>query len=244
MDWISSTQCFISSNCSPLVLLHFPFGVFGQGALGLVKEHVRCKKYQAAIKVLYSINWNTSASIAYAALTTILDSLFVQPLNYNRETYIENCLAAFYNPARPLSDLIVLEFRDHILRYARRFFHHLLRHRRLQKSFLLAIDIGAQDLFLDVHHMALHYKGNYTIRLIDFPISGNRQSRGTLPINGQSLFIKSLVWLQKRLVELTNASKLTNMMKNLTKNLITINQEPYRDLCVMYKVEIPEIIIE
>merc|ERR1712062_609201 len=23
---------------------------------------------------------------------------------------------------------------------------------------LLAIDIGAQDLFLDVHHMALHYK--------------------------------------------------------------------------------------
>lgn len=163
MDWISSTQCFISSNCSPLVLLHFPFGVFGQGALGLVKEHVRCKKYQAAIKVLYSINWNTSASIAYAALTTILDSLFVQPLNYNRETYIENCLAAFYNPARPLSDLIVLEFRDHILRYARRFFHHLLRHRRLQKSFLLAIDIGAQDLFLDVHHMALHYKGNFIV---------------------------------------------------------------------------------
>ena len=52
----------------------------------------------------------------------------------------------------------MLEFRDHILRYARRFFHHLLRHRRLQKSFLLAIDIGAQDLFLDVHHMALHYK--------------------------------------------------------------------------------------
>lgn len=51
-----------------------------------------------------------------------------------------------------------MEFRDHILRYARRFFHHLLRHRRLQKSFLLAIDIGAQDLFLDVHHMALHYK--------------------------------------------------------------------------------------
>ena len=188
MDWISSTQCFISSNCSPLVLLHFPFGVFGQGALGLVKEHVRCKKYQAAIKVLYSINWNTSASIAYAALTTILDSLFVQPLNYNRETYIENCLAAFYNPARPLSDLIVLEFRDHILRYARRFFHHLLRHRRLQKSFLLAIDIGAQDLFLDVHHMALHYKGNFIIRPIDFPISGNRQSRGILPINGQFFF--------------------------------------------------------
>ena len=71
---------------------------------------------------------------------------------------VKNKLLTKSDDFRPLNDLIVLEFRDHILRYARRFFHHLLRHRRLQKSFLLAIDIGAQDLFLDVHHMALHYK--------------------------------------------------------------------------------------
>ena len=209
MDWISSTQCFVSSNCSPLVLLHFPFGVFGQGALGLVKEHVRCKKYQAAIKVLYSINWNTSASIAYAALTTILDSLFVQPLNYNRETYIENCLAAFYNPARPLSDLIVLEFRDHILRYARRFFHHLLRHRRLQKSFLLAIDIGAQDLFLDVHHMALHYKGNFSVsetRLIFGRMTAWYHELASCQStdNLEKYNFKNLVSPQRLPVELTN----------------------------------------
>jgi hypothetical protein len=86
------------------------------------------------------------------------DALLVQPLNYNRETQLEGALAAFYAPTRTLSDLVVMEYRDHVLRYARRFFHHLLRHRRLQKAFLLANDIGAQDLFLDVHHMALHFK--------------------------------------------------------------------------------------
>ena len=100
LEWLSPTQCVIAAKSSPLVLLNFPFGVFAQGALGLVKEHVRLKRYQAAIKVLYSINWNTQASVAYAALTTILDALLVLPLNYNRETYIENCLAAFYNPTR------------------------------------------------------------------------------------------------------------------------------------------------
>ena len=100
--------------------------------------------------------------MAYSALTTIIDSLIVQPLNYNRETQLEGALAAFYAPTRTLSDLVVIEYRDHVLRYARRFFHHLLGHRRLQKAFLLANDIGAHDLFLDVHHMALHFK----VRLI------------------------------------------------------------------------------
>ena len=37
IEWITPTQCLISAKNSPLVLLHFPFGVFAQGALGLVK---------------------------------------------------------------------------------------------------------------------------------------------------------------------------------------------------------------
>ena len=156
--WISPYQVFLLVKNQPIVLLHFPFGVFGQGALALVKEHVRRERYQEAIRVLYTINWNISPAMAYSALTTIIDALIVQPLNYNRETQLEGALAAFYAPTRTLSDLVVIEYRDHVLRYARRFFHHLLRHRRLQKAFLLANDIGAQDLFLDVHHMALHFK--------------------------------------------------------------------------------------
>ena len=53
--WVSPHQVFLITQNTPLVVLHFPFGVFGQGALALVKEHVRKHKYQEAIKVLYRI---------------------------------------------------------------------------------------------------------------------------------------------------------------------------------------------
>ncbi|XP_063774531.1 WD repeat-containing and planar cell polarity effector protein fritz homolog isoform X11 [Pseudophryne corroboree] len=68
---------------------------------------------------------------------------------------LEACLGTFYSPARPLLDVIILEYRDPISRYARRFFHHLLRHQRFEKAFLLAVDIGARDLFMDIHYLAL-----------------------------------------------------------------------------------------
>jgi len=41
-----------------------------------------------------------------------------------------------------------------IVRLARRFFHHLLRYERFEKAFLLAADIGARDLFMDIHYVA------------------------------------------------------------------------------------------
>ncbi|XP_075059993.1 WD repeat-containing and planar cell polarity effector protein fritz homolog isoform X3 [Mixophyes fleayi] len=68
---------------------------------------------------------------------------------------LEACLGTFYSPTRPLLDIIILEYRDPISRYARRFFHHLLRHQRFEKAFLLAVDIGARDLFMDIHYLAL-----------------------------------------------------------------------------------------
>ncbi|XP_053236298.1 WD repeat-containing and planar cell polarity effector protein fritz homolog isoform X3 [Podarcis raffonei] len=68
---------------------------------------------------------------------------------------LEASLGTFYAPTRPLSETTVLEYRDQVSRYARRFFHHLLRHQRFEKAFLLAVDIGARDLFMDIHYFAL-----------------------------------------------------------------------------------------
>ncbi|XP_058038488.1 WD repeat-containing and planar cell polarity effector protein fritz homolog isoform X6 [Ahaetulla prasina] len=68
---------------------------------------------------------------------------------------LEATLGTFYAPTRPLSETTVLGYRDQISRYARRFFHHLLRHQRFEKAFLLAVDIGARDLFMDIHYFAL-----------------------------------------------------------------------------------------
>ena len=49
--------------------------------------------------------------------------------------------------------------------YARRFFHHLLRYRRFEKAFLLAKDIGASDLFLDIYFEAKGLGDNQLARL-------------------------------------------------------------------------------
>jgi len=45
----------------------------------------------------------------------------------NSTAQLEASLGTFYAPTRPLLDTTVLEYRDPISRYARRFFHHLLR---------------------------------------------------------------------------------------------------------------------
>ncbi|XP_021780569.1 WD repeat-containing and planar cell polarity effector protein fritz homolog isoform X5 [Papio anubis] len=68
---------------------------------------------------------------------------------------LETSLGTFYAPTRPLLDTTILKYRDQISKYARRFFHHLLRYQRFEKAFLLAVDIGARDLFMDIHYLAL-----------------------------------------------------------------------------------------
>merc|ERR1712002_1081554 len=45
---------------------------------------------------------------------------------------------------------------------ARKFFHHLLRSMKFEKAFLLAVDIGARDLFMDIHYVAID-KGEYSL---------------------------------------------------------------------------------
>lgn len=61
---------------------------------------------------------------------------------------LEAALATFYAPKPPVSEVTIVEYRDPISRLARRFFHHLLRYARFDKAFLLAVDIGARDLFM------------------------------------------------------------------------------------------------
>lgn len=43
------------------------------------------------------------------------------------EAQLEAALGVFYAPPTPLSDAVILEYREPISKYARRFFHHLLR---------------------------------------------------------------------------------------------------------------------
>ncbi|XP_010086195.1 PREDICTED: WD repeat-containing and planar cell polarity effector protein fritz homolog [Pterocles gutturalis] len=142
----------------PLGALHFKLGVITRGQLGLVEiihQYIRYDEIHEAINVLNTMNWNTMGCQCYICLTAIVNHLLKQKLTPDREAQLEASLGTFYAPTRPLLDTTVLEYRDPISRYARRFFHHLLRYQRFEKAFLLAVDIGARDLFMDIHYLAL-----------------------------------------------------------------------------------------
>ncbi|XP_062427221.1 WD repeat-containing and planar cell polarity effector protein fritz homolog [Rhea pennata] len=142
----------------PLGVLRFKLGVITRGQLGLVEiihQYIRYNEIHEAISVLNTMNWNTMGQQCYISLTAIVNHLLKQKLTPEREAQLEASLGTFYAPTRPLLDSTVLEYRDPISRYARRFFHHLLRYQRFEKAFLLAVDIGARDLFMDIHYVAL-----------------------------------------------------------------------------------------
>ncbi|XP_074845491.1 WD repeat-containing and planar cell polarity effector protein fritz homolog [Carettochelys insculpta] len=142
----------------PLGVLHFKLGVFTRGQLGpveIIHQYVRYDEIHEAISVLRSMNWDTMGHQCYICLSAIVNHLFRQKLTPEREAQLEASLGTFYAPTRPLLDTTVLEYRDPISRYARRFFHHLLRYQRFEKAFLLAVDIGARDLFMDIHYLAV-----------------------------------------------------------------------------------------
>ncbi|NWW31197.1 FRITZ protein, partial [Panurus biarmicus] len=142
----------------PLGVLHFKLGVLTRGQLGLVEiiqQHICYDEVQEAVNVLSTMNWNRMGQQCFICLSAICNHLLKQKLTPAREAQLEASLGTFYAPTRPLLDRTVLEYRDPISRYARRFFHHLLRYQRFEKAFLLAVDIGARDLFMDIHYLAL-----------------------------------------------------------------------------------------
>ncbi|XP_035255954.1 WD repeat-containing and planar cell polarity effector protein fritz homolog isoform X1 [Anguilla anguilla] len=141
----------------PIGALRFRLGALTGGQVGpaeLVQERLRCGQAEEAVGLLGAMDWSTMGAECYRALAAIADHLLRQELDEDREAQLEAALGMFYAPSRPLSDMVVLEYRDAISKYARRFFHHLLRYQRFEKAFLLAVDVGARDLFMDIHYVA------------------------------------------------------------------------------------------
>ncbi|XP_058134649.1 WD repeat-containing and planar cell polarity effector protein fritz homolog isoform X2 [Dasypus novemcinctus] len=149
---------FLRFDRGPLGVLLFKLGIFtgGQlGPVGIIFQHIHCDEIYEAINVLSCMNWNSLGHQCFLSMSAIVNHLLRQKLTPEREAQLEASLGTFYAPTRPLLDTTVLEYRDQISKYARRFFHHLLRYQRFEKAFLLAVDIGARDLFMDIHYLAL-----------------------------------------------------------------------------------------
>ncbi|KAG8443941.1 hypothetical protein GDO86_009219, partial [Hymenochirus boettgeri] len=145
-------------DSGPLGILQFKLGRVSRGQLGpveVISQYLRYDEVDEAISLLSCMNWNTMSHLCFMSMTAIVNHLLRQRLTPDKEAQLEASLGSFYSASRPLLDATVLEYRDPISRYARRFFHHLLRYQRFEKAFLLAVDIGARDLFMDIHYFAL-----------------------------------------------------------------------------------------
>ncbi|XP_061600986.1 WD repeat-containing and planar cell polarity effector protein fritz homolog [Cololabis saira] len=144
-------------NGGPLAALRLRLGSLTGGQLGqveLLQQRLRCGQVREALGVLEAMDWSTMGDECYRGLSSVTNHLLKLPLNLEREAQLEASLGVFYAPPAPLSDTVIFEYKEPISRYARRFFHHLLRHERLEKAFLLAVDLECRDLFMDLHYVA------------------------------------------------------------------------------------------
>ncbi|XP_076833657.1 LOW QUALITY PROTEIN: WD repeat-containing and planar cell polarity effector protein fritz homolog [Brachyhypopomus gauderio] len=141
----------------PLAALKLKMGVMNGAQLGageLLQHRLRCGEVGAALGILGNMDWCMMGAECYRGVISVTDHLLRKPLDEETEAQLEAALGMFYSPSRCVTDTVILEYRDPISRYARRFFQHLLRHQRFEKAFLLALDIGARDLFMDLHYVA------------------------------------------------------------------------------------------
>ncbi|KAF3841805.1 hypothetical protein F7725_023756 [Dissostichus mawsoni] len=137
----------------PLAALRFKLGALTGGLVGLgemLQQRLRCGQVREALGVLEAMDWSIMGDECHRGLSSITNHLLRLELNAEREGRSR----VFYAPPAPLSDVVILEFREPISKCARRFFHHLLRHQRFEKAFLLAVDLEDRDLFMDLHYVA------------------------------------------------------------------------------------------
>ncbi|XP_065833879.1 WD repeat-containing and planar cell polarity effector protein fritz homolog isoform X2 [Oscarella lobularis] len=141
----------------PACLLRFVLGLISQGKLGpmeLVTEYIRLRDPAKAVNILKRLNWNTSGKMCFTCFTLIMDFLLKQSLSEETESLCEEALATFLSPSGPILDAVTDQFREGVHNMARRFHHHLLRYQRLEKAYLLAVDLEDRDLFMDLHFLA------------------------------------------------------------------------------------------
>ncbi|XP_060943550.1 WD repeat-containing and planar cell polarity effector protein fritz homolog [Limanda limanda] len=141
----------------PLAVLRFRLGALTGGQMGpgeLLQQRLLCGQVTEALGILESMDWSIMGDQCYRGLSSVTNYLLRLELNAEREAQLEAALGVFYSPPAPLSDTLILDYREPISKYARRFFHHLLRHQRLEKAFLLAVDLEDRDLFMDLHYVA------------------------------------------------------------------------------------------
>ncbi|KAL6102219.1 wdpcp [Pungitius sinensis] len=160
LQWAAGPEAdvlMLAFHGGPLAALRFRLGALGGGRTGpaeLLQQRLRRGRVKEALGILEAMDWCIMGDECYRGLSSVTNHLLRLELTAEREAQLEAALGVFYAPPSPLSDVVILEYRQPISRLARRFFHHLLRYGRLEKAFLLAVDLEDRDLFMDLHYVA------------------------------------------------------------------------------------------
>ncbi|KAF5300026.1 hypothetical protein FQR65_LT09283 [Abscondita terminalis] len=118
----------------------------------LAQQYIRMGKVKKAISLLLSWEWNDQY---FSVLQSIVSAILKRPLTEENSENLQKALSCFYSPIVPLSNEIKDKYTLKVLALTRRFFHQLLRYKMFETAFLLAVDIGHHDLFMDLYYCAV-----------------------------------------------------------------------------------------
>jgi len=140
------------------------FIVYDQGPMALIKSitnmtfkgilqmYIQTDKIQQAINLLLSREFDETT---YKGLQMIVNYVLRQPINDTMGKYLQDALGSFHCPTMPLSPKIIHKYGSPVKSLTRRFFHQLVRNKMYETAFLLAVDLGHHDLFMDLHYVAV-----------------------------------------------------------------------------------------
>lgn len=125
---------------------------FSLSFTALIQRYISDGKLDKAISLLLSWDFNQQS---YCALQKICTCLMKLPLTEENSKFLQDALGSFHSPAIPINSQIRHKFGLKVQYLTRRFFHQLVRASMFETAFLLAVDLGHHDLFMDLHYIAI-----------------------------------------------------------------------------------------
>ncbi|KAJ8971447.1 hypothetical protein NQ314_000704 [Rhamnusium bicolor] len=107
----------------------------------IIQKFLSMGKVEKAIKLLLSWDFNEES---FYALQRIVAYLMRQPLTEENAQHLQNALGSFHNSPIPLRPQM-----------KHRYGSQLVRANMFETAFLLAVDVGHHDLFMDLHYIAV-----------------------------------------------------------------------------------------
>ncbi|XP_025836778.1 WD repeat-containing and planar cell polarity effector protein fritz-like [Agrilus planipennis] len=118
----------------------------------LVQYYLSAEKVDKAIALLLNVDWSDEV---FFILQRIIAYLTKLPLTEENARHLQNALGSFHCPPVLLSAEIKRRYGYQVRILTRRYFHQLVRYGMYETAFLLAVDIGHHDLFMDLYYCAV-----------------------------------------------------------------------------------------